>query len=445
MYNDYGEHKMRTIKIIIIIFAVIFGFLMSGCRKDNNTYGKHLDIVTVKEILAKNSTAISRKDKHGFTMLHNAVRSGQLDVVKLLIERGANVNERVLNPFGSTALMFAAIRGFNEILLYLIEKGADINAVAGEGKIARTALTMSAWNNHIEILEMLLKHGAKVNLKVENKTFISPLIWPAYWGRTEIVEILLRHGANVNGDDNTGSTALFYAVMNEQKRLVKLLLDHESNVNHVNKVGNTPLHMISHWRKRLIHQKEIVSMLVEKGAKVNVQNSNLSTPLHNAVFNRLSDIVTLLLKHGAETHYLNDMKQTALFVAGNRGATLAIQKILALHKAVIDNNPRKVSSLLKQYPQLLNTRDFDYKTPLHIATEKNDLKYAQLLIAAGAQMNAVSRFKSIPLIHGVVAKILVPKIGRVKRQKYKKTPLAIATQKGFAQMAQLLKSHGANE
>jgi hypothetical protein len=64
---------------------------------------------------------------------------------------------------------------------------------------------------------------------------------------------------------------------------------------------------------------------------------------------------------------------------------------------------------------------------------------------AGADVNVTSRFKRIRLLHSVIAKLLVPEIGRIKRNHDRKTPLAMAVRLGYLQMARLLRDRGANE
>ena len=78
-------------------------------------------------------------------------------IVKLLLERGANVNAK-LTLNGGTSLMFAAEKGQTEVVKLLLEKGVDINAKSIDG---RTALAAAKMKGHTDIVQLLEKAGAK--------------------------------------------------------------------------------------------------------------------------------------------------------------------------------------------------------------------------------------------------------------------------------------------
>lgn len=91
------------------------------------------------------------KDKN----LIDAAYNGQTNVIKLLIESGADINAK--NIHGNTALIFASARGYLDIVKYLIEVGADINL---KNNLGNTALMYAYNDKYKEIIELLKKHGA---------------------------------------------------------------------------------------------------------------------------------------------------------------------------------------------------------------------------------------------------------------------------------------------
>jgi len=92
--------------------------------------------------------------------------AGQLDVVKLLIEAGADVNNK--DKYGDTPLIYSSILGYLDITKILIEAKADINAKNNYGN---TALIWALRNNHKEIVDLLKKYGAKDLSLFKNKIF----------------------------------------------------------------------------------------------------------------------------------------------------------------------------------------------------------------------------------------------------------------------------------
>jgi ankyrin repeat protein len=90
---------------------------------------------------------LNQKEKD--TKLIHAAQTGQLDIVKLLIEYGANIHRS-----DDAALRFASFEGHINIVKYLIEKGADVQA------LNNVALFWASYNNHKEVVNLLKKHGA---------------------------------------------------------------------------------------------------------------------------------------------------------------------------------------------------------------------------------------------------------------------------------------------
>ena len=118
-----------------------------------------------------NICGLFNKSKNGNTALHVASGGftiGHLDVVKLLIQKGAKVNTG--NKYEGTALHVASWAGHLEIVELLIQKGANINAKNESGW---TALHFASDKGHLEVIELLLEKGA--NMKVKNNRGETPL------------------------------------------------------------------------------------------------------------------------------------------------------------------------------------------------------------------------------------------------------------------------------
>lgn len=88
--------------------------------------------------------------KNPFDSISDAIEAGDLSQIKMIISQGFDVNSR-LDEDGGTALMLAAMGGKTEIVKYLVEIGADVNATA----ISDFALSCAALEGHREIYEYL--------------------------------------------------------------------------------------------------------------------------------------------------------------------------------------------------------------------------------------------------------------------------------------------------
>ena len=91
----------------------------------------------------------------------------------------------------------------------LIEEGVDVDS---KDEIGRTPLMWAAYKGHVEIIRLLLDHGADVNNRTYGDYYIA-LHWAASYGKDESVKLLIERGANLHVVNNNGSTAL-----NEAKR-----------------------------------------------------------------------------------------------------------------------------------------------------------------------------------------------------------------------------------
>ncbi|KAI9339406.1 ankyrin repeat-containing domain protein [Obelidium mucronatum] len=84
-------------------------------------------------------------DQSGYTPLHYAARQGQLDCVKVLVEFGADVDMRT-RGLGTTSLMRAVIGGWEDVVVYLITAGCDVDTRDSEGRDARSLVPQDQEN-----------------------------------------------------------------------------------------------------------------------------------------------------------------------------------------------------------------------------------------------------------------------------------------------------------
>jgi ankyrin repeat protein len=183
----------------------------------------------------------NNKTEEGTSVLMLAARD--FEKVKLLVERGANVNARAST--GMTALIVAArYRGNSRVVRFLLENGAKIDLDQNlEIRNDASALFFSVMAADAETLKALLGAGAKVEarMKLLGLVAVSPLLYATTSGDSEIVELLIDHGADPNEVDGDGISALDWATLANHVETVKLLLKKGARVDHVDKFAMTPL------------------------------------------------------------------------------------------------------------------------------------------------------------------------------------------------------------
>jgi ankyrin repeat protein len=173
-------------------------------------------------LLLEKGADVNARDGFG-TALSQAIGSGskRLPMVAFLMDKGADANMKY-KPLGSTkvALNDAVYVGDAELVRILIEKGADVNFRDEKGW---GSLMFAVGYGHIDIVNCLLEAGADVNDK--DKDGSTALITAAYNGRTEIVRVLLNKGADINIKSKDDMTAMMYAAKQGHSDIVKLLKD----------------------------------------------------------------------------------------------------------------------------------------------------------------------------------------------------------------------------
>ncbi|XP_028390768.1 uncharacterized protein LOC114515671 isoform X1 [Dendronephthya gigantea] len=244
----------------------------------------------VKYFVEECRADINCKDEFGKTVLHHAVDAGVTDIVKYLVERGADVNGWV-NFFGS--VLHAAIsRDKLEIVKYLVENGADVN---GKDTVECAVLDKAVSKGHLAMVKYLVEKGASVNS--EDSYGWTALHTAVTEGSLEIVVYLVKKGADLTGKDADGRTVLHYAVTKGDLEMVKCLVELDANLNGKKTDWGTALHYAV--TKDAL---EMVRYLVEMGADVNCKDTNGWTVLHYAITKNTIEVIKYLIEQGADVN-----------------------------------------------------------------------------------------------------------------------------------------------
>ncbi|KAF8542160.1 ankyrin repeat-containing domain protein [Trichophaea hybrida] len=140
--------------------------------------------------------------------LHAAASNGQTEVAKIFLERGVieDIEARSERWYDKTALDLAAEVGKVDLICLLLEKGADKNCTSEEGT---TPVHHAAKYGRSDALRILVQKGADVN--VESCEGLTPIHLATQNDQGSILEVLIQMGGDVNATDNEGQTALHHA------------------------------------------------------------------------------------------------------------------------------------------------------------------------------------------------------------------------------------------
>jgi ankyrin repeat protein len=258
------------------------------------------------------------------SLLHCAVSSDDISLVKLLLAQGIDVNGRSLG--GMTPLHEAPSLDMAE---FLINQGADVNARNDGGS------TPLFFAQSYEIAKLLIEHGANVGISnrrgrtVLHQSVGGQAIDDKYQQRQlQISQLLIHQGANVNAADIDGNIPLHEVF---DHRIAELLIANGANLNRKNKKLQTPIHKVT-WRS--CRGVRTLDFLLRQGADVNAQDDIGKTPLHISIENGgvyCKDRIFTLIKYEANV----DLKDKS----GMSPLSQAIQnyeRITAPYKAIKD-------------------------------------------------------------------------------------------------------------
>jgi len=311
----------NTLRIVILLAVLVFPALpLAASPADDSSLHDAIsegDIKGVAEALQAGADPNSLSEGAGASaismaadiplFLHDGKETEKiaLEILKLLFEAGAKFSEK-----DSIILHCAAEKGNTTLLEFLISKGADPNAEDGEGN---SPLSLAIENEHPEIVEVLLRHGARpmAESEITQIRFVSA----ARKGNILNMSELLSKGGQINGKTRSGKTALVAAATAQQEGSVKWLLTQGADANLYAREGSLEAPPLWHavLCNRSLFEFSIPLLLLRHGALASAADPYLKlTPLHIAAWLDNLLAVAILLNAGADVKALDAAGKTPL-------------------------------------------------------------------------------------------------------------------------------------
>ncbi|XP_039149909.1 protein TANC2 isoform X2 [Drosophila simulans] len=193
----------------------------------------------------------------GELALTAAARHGCVDVVGILISRGAQIDAR--NRQGYSALWLAVKEGHWSVVEHLLQRGALLDEPLGQTR--KTPLMIAAEEGHLELVDLLLARGAQ--REAQDHEGFTALSWACLRGHLTAAKTLIEHGCNRHHEDHNGRTALDLAAYQGAASLVLYILEQGGNLEHIDVHGMRPLD-----RAIACRNIQAVQVFLRKGAKL---------------------------------------------------------------------------------------------------------------------------------------------------------------------------------
>lgn len=329
--------KKSGITGILILVGFLIAFGGQGFAEEIHELAQKGNLEGVKALIEQNPKLVNARDKDGRTPLHWACLGVHLEIVKFLVDKGADVNVEDSNKM--VPLHLLAVRNSTEAIELLLARGAHVDA---KNYRDQTALHYAAINNAKDAVALLTKKGADIESRDNYQR--TPLILCARErGGPETIRILLDAGADVNARDKFQSSSLELAAWRGKEEVVDILMDAGAAIpsggreaqfilsiaasqglsrlfDAIAKAGGDPTFKLSSGGT-LLHSAasgdsiQILEILITKGLDINLKDNYGWTPLHYAARDGRFENVKRLITEGAEINERSIMGQSPLNVA----------------------------------------------------------------------------------------------------------------------------------
>jgi cytohesin len=322
------------------------------------------------------------------------------------------------------------------LLLTIIAAVLVVGCATTQSPESQTAEALGVSIHHaasygnIEAVKRYIASGADVNKTSGGGR--DPLSWAVQDGHKEIAELLIANGADVNANDHAGTAPLHRAAFRGWEEIAELLIAKGADVNARNNFNYwTPLH----WASDRGH-KEIAELLITAGSDVNLMDKDGKTPLDVAIGpsftgkSKIPETADLLRKHGGKT--AKELPPATLLESVDVVDLQGIKDFLAKGVDV-------------------NAKDGTL-APLHLAAFRGYTEVVELLVAAGADVNAKIQerfFGGTPLTraayggHKEIVELLISNGADVNaKNEDDETPLDFAIIRKRTETIDLLRKHG---
>ncbi|XP_035892016.1 E3 ubiquitin-protein ligase mind-bomb [Anopheles stephensi] len=229
-------------------------------------------------------------------------------------------------------------------------------------------------------------------------------------GHLEVIEVLLRYNADVEIEDKDGDRAVHHAAFGDEPGVMGMLAKAGADLNARNKRRQTALHIAvnkGHFN--------VVKTLLELNCHPSLQDSEGDTPLHDAISKEHDNMLALLLDNGADITLTNNNGFNALHHAALKGNPSAMKVLLtktnrlwiveerkddgytALHLAALNNHVEIAELLVRMGKANMDCQNVNLQTALHLAVERQHVQIVKLLVREGANLNIPDKDGDTPL------------------------------------------------
>ncbi|KAL3852343.1 hypothetical protein ACJMK2_016000 [Sinanodonta woodiana] len=318
------------------------------------------------------------------------------EMVKLLVNYGADVNASCPKAAGNNAIHLCAYRGKSDILNLLFQAGGKLESANSNDT---NAFHFACQSGDVATVSLLLEKG--VDLSVSDKFGRQPLHFACMSGKPECVKLLLDRGVDPNARDFHDFQGTHYAAEFLNSESLSLLLEKGADPNSINNEGITPLHQACKWGRF-----QSIRVLIDFGADITIADTRGRTPLHIACETDMDSVIALTEKNSSVDFTVMDHdKMQPLHYACRRRYDKCHDIVKFLIEQGVDTNARDkygmtplcyacesncemTAVLLIEKGVDIHVKGFQSRQPIHFVSAEENVKLLSLLLDKGADIAA---------------------------------------------------------
>lgn len=397
----------------------------------NATEANNMQMV---KLLVENGADVNisqkRKDcllcaKYYYTPIKMSVKNGNLEMTDLLINHGVPVKRAIStcldydkndmlkiilkkHKFDHQQLLFlAASSGNLEIVKLAIQKGADYKAINAYGK---NLLLIGADHSNLSIVQYAISE-LKMNPLTKSSSNENALMLASEGKNVTLISYLLDQGININEKDNKGRTAIFHSLENRNQEAFYFLKDKNADLTVVDASGNTLLNYAAKNKR-----SDICTWLLNNGHSPSVSNTNGDLPLGyfiNSFGRKDKEVIRLFIEKGADLETENKSGETLLFEAIEdndldmikllvlKGANINVEDRRGYRPSLSSSKKAQIIEYLVSNGANIDALDDRHDSYICEAVELGNIPLARFLVEKGIDVNQNCYFDNPPLIKAI--------------------------------------------
>jgi ankyrin repeat protein len=344
----------------------------------------------ITHYLLKHGANVNISTSQGESALHVSIQLEDTDMIKLLLDFGAEVTlkDTLINPELLTLFNDESLFSSNEVSCFTSAKLGDIirlsltcnknHSLFKSSQHGHTLLHLATYSGNKKLIIYLLNKGLNID-EEDNNANTALNIAVKFQNYDDIVALLIKRNATLDHKNSQSHTPLTSALRNGYAHIAKMLLDNGANIHIVDNI-HTPLTLTHEAISKYPHNakafRELETELLIQGAHVDIPTNALRwTPLYVTISKMQTHILklhlNLLIGLGAQINYLDTNKRTPLMIASSLGRYEAVEVLL--------NNYAKINLL-----------DSFGWSALMLGVYYNHYNVVKLLLSTGADANLSS-------------------------------------------------------